>query len=42
MIKETKRIQIPNPHRGDIAVCLLKEILHRAGISKMEWEEFDK
>ncbi|MBM3327719.1 MAG: type II toxin-antitoxin system HicA family toxin [Calditrichaeota bacterium] len=32
------RIPIPNPHRGDISVDLLKKILRQAGISDAEWE----
>jgi predicted RNA binding protein YcfA (HicA-like mRNA interferase family) len=37
MIHETKRLQIPNPHRGDISVSLLKEILRQGGITETEW-----
>lgn len=28
---------LPNPHRGDISVPLLKEVLRQAGISDEEW-----
>ena len=31
------RLTIPNPHRQDIGVPLLKEILNRAGITREEW-----
>jgi predicted RNA binding protein YcfA (HicA-like mRNA interferase family) len=31
-------LTIPNPHRGDISVGLLKIILRQAGISRREWE----
>ncbi|HZK77055.1 MAG TPA: type II toxin-antitoxin system HicA family toxin [Candidatus Kapabacteria bacterium] len=32
------RVKIPNPHRGDIAIDLLKKVLHQAHISREEWE----
>ena len=31
-------VKLPNPHRGDISVGLLKKILHQAHISREEWE----
>ena len=31
-------IRIPNPHRGDIGVELLRRILLQAGVSRDEWE----
>ena len=38
MIKDTKKIRIPNPHgSGDIDVSLVKEILRQAQISNEEW-----
>jgi len=30
-------LKIPNPHREDISVDLLKRILRQAGISRQEW-----
>jgi hypothetical protein len=39
MVKQTVRVRIPNPHRGDISVALLAEILRQAGISRDEWEQ---
>ncbi len=33
------RLKIPNPHRGDISIGLLKEILEQAHISRAEWEK---
>jgi len=33
---------IPNPHRQDIGVPLLKEILNRAGITYEEWLKTNK
>ena len=37
MRKNGQRIIIPNPHRGDIAVKLLKKIIKQAGLSDQEW-----
>jgi predicted RNA binding protein YcfA (HicA-like mRNA interferase family) len=31
-------LTIPNPHRGDISIGLLKVILLQAGISRRDWE----
>lgn len=38
MVKESLRVRIPNPHRGDIGQHLLRAILREAGISVAEWE----
>ena len=38
MVREGKRITIPNPHQGDIGVGLLATVLRQAGISRKEWE----
>lgn len=38
MIRETVRIILPNPHRGDIGSDLLIRLLRQAGIPKEEWE----
>ncbi len=37
MIKGNKRITIPNLHRQNISVDLLKRLLKRAAISREEW-----
>jgi len=37
MRKAGKRIIIPNPHRGDIGVKLVKKIIKQAGISEEKW-----
>ncbi len=37
MIKNDLRLTIPNPHRKEIGVSLLKRILKQAGISTEEW-----
>ena len=38
MRKGELKVRIPNPHRGDIDISLLKEILRQAGISRTDWE----
>lgn len=38
MIRETTRLAIPNPHRGDIDRGLLLRILQQADISRAIWE----
>jgi len=37
MIKEELRLTIPNPHRKEISVDLLKRILRQANISIEDW-----
>lgn len=37
MKKSGKRIIIPNPHRGDIGVKLVKKIIKQIGISDEDW-----
>jgi predicted RNA binding protein YcfA (HicA-like mRNA interferase family) len=37
MVKGDHQLTIPNPHRGDIGVNLLKIVLKEAGISRDEW-----
>jgi len=32
-------VSIPNPHRGDIGIGLLKLILEQAGVRRKEWED---
>jgi predicted RNA binding protein YcfA (HicA-like mRNA interferase family) len=39
MIKENIRLTLPNPHRKEIGVALLKRILKQAGISDKEWKK---
>jgi len=38
MVKQSVRLPIPNPHRGDIDWSHTKRILHQANISEEEWE----
>ncbi len=32
------RVRIPNPHRGNIGVPLLSEVLRTASVTLEEWE----
>ncbi len=38
MIRETRKVFIPNPHSRDIGRELLIRILKQAGVSRSEWE----
>jgi len=38
MIKGELKVRIPNPHKGDISVGLVNEILRQSGISKQDWD----
>jgi predicted RNA binding protein YcfA (HicA-like mRNA interferase family) len=38
MVKEDLILTLPNPHRKEIGIDLLKKILKQAGISRDEWE----
>jgi len=37
MVKGSIQLTIPNPHRRDIGINLLKLVLKEAGISRAEW-----
>lgn len=37
MLRGDLVLTVPNPHRKDISVDLLKRILDRAGVSRDEW-----
>jgi predicted RNA binding protein YcfA (HicA-like mRNA interferase family) len=39
MVKGDLRLTIPNPHKQDIGVDLLKRILRQADIQRDEWEK---
>ncbi len=39
MLRETRRLILPNPHRGDIGVALLTRLLRQADVSRKEWED---
>ena len=38
MARDTLRVRIPNPHRGDIGRDLLARLLRQAGVSREECE----
>ena len=38
MVRGAVVVTIPNPHRADIGVGLLKLVLEQAGISRKAWE----
>jgi len=38
MVKGDLVLTIPNPHRQEIGVDLLRRILRQAGISRQEWD----
>lgn len=38
MIKGTRQLTLPNTHRGDIGINLLKRLLDQAGVTREEWE----
>ncbi|KUG18792.1 hypothetical protein ASZ90_011499 [hydrocarbon metagenome] len=37
MVRGFARIRIPNPHKQEIGISLLVEILREGGISREEW-----
>ncbi len=39
MIRQNIRLTLPNPHKSDIGVGLLKRILHQADITEDEWNK---
>ncbi len=38
MVMGELKVHIPNPHRSDVSVGLVNEILRQAGISKHDWD----
>ena len=41
MLRGTRRVILPNPHRGDIRVDLPVRLLRQAGVTREEWEALD-
>lgn len=37
MVKDDLRLTIPNPHKRDIGIDLLKRMLRQGGIQRDEW-----
>ena len=42
MVKGTRRLTIPNPHRGDLDWSLVRRILEQADIKQTEWEKLGR
>jgi predicted RNA binding protein YcfA (HicA-like mRNA interferase family) len=38
MLKDSRKLILPNPHRSDISSSLLARLLRQAGITRNEWE----
>jgi len=38
LVKNERRLTIPNPHDGDIDWSLMKRILKQAGVAVEEWD----
>ena len=38
MLRDARRLIIPNHHRGDISPGLLSQLLRQANITREEWE----
>jgi hypothetical protein len=38
MKKDQLKVRVPNPHKGDISVGLVKELLRQAAISADDWD----
>ena len=38
LVKDQRRLTIPNPHEGDIDWSLMKRVLKQAGVNPEEWE----
>lgn len=37
MVRNSRKVRLPNPHGGDIPVGLLRQILNVAGVSREQW-----
>ncbi len=42
LLRNTRRLILPNPHQGEISVDLLSRLLRQANVSRQEWEETEK
>jgi predicted RNA binding protein YcfA (HicA-like mRNA interferase family) len=38
LVRNNRRLILPNPHRGDVSPDLLARLLKQAGVSREEWE----
>ncbi|GAA6734510.1 hypothetical protein YIM1640_15810 [Thermus oshimai] len=39
MVRGRVKLVLPNPHRKDIGVDLLKRLLKQAGLTEEEWQD---
>ena len=37
MVKDERRLAIPNPHKGEVGPALLSRILRQAGVERDVW-----
>lgn len=42
MLRGTRRLILPNPHRGDISADLLARLFRQGGITRQEWAALDR
>ncbi|WP_084032039.1 type II toxin-antitoxin system HicA family toxin [Desulfonatronum lacustre] len=38
LIRDERRLILPNPHQGEISVALLTRLLRQAGVTREQWE----
>ena len=38
LVKDSRRLTIPNPHEGDVDWSLMKRILKQAGVTPDDWQ----
>ena len=38
LVRDGRKLTLPNPHQSDIGIPLLVRILREAGVSREEWE----
>lgn len=41
MVRQDRRLILPNPHRDDISASLLRRIIRQAGVSLEKWNSVD-
>lgn len=41
LVKDGRRLTLPNPHQGDVDWSLMKRILAQAVVRPTEWENLD-
>ena len=39
MLRDSRRLILPNPHRNNISVDLLARLLRQANVTREEWEQ---